>query len=272
MTGDTSYGNFLPGVHLVTRFGENSNLRAAVTRTLSRPNFSDLAPFELILEEDQEIVRGNPELEVTRAWNFDLMAEHYMESVGIVSAGFFYKDITDNIFPFVSEELIGDEEFEVLQPVNGEDAHVTGIELVYQNQLRFLPSPFDGVGVYANYTYTDSEAIFLGRTATLPGQSTHTGNFAISYEKYGFSGRLSFNFHGGYLSEVGEDATQDIYIDDHVQMDFAASQRITSKLRGYVEMINVNDEPFRRYIGVEDRPVQREFYSWWITFGVRLDY
>ena len=272
VSGNKSYGDFLPGFHAVYRLDENTNFRSAFTRTLSRPNFSDLSPYELVIQEDDEIERGNPDLDPTLAWNFDVLAEHYFKTVGVVSAGFFYKDITDNIFITRFDVEIDGEEFEVLQPVNGETANLYGFELAFQKNLRFLPAPLDGLGIYANYTYTDSEANFLGRTATLPGQSEHSGNLAISYEKYGFSGRVSFNFHGKYLEEVGESAEEDIFINDHVQMDLSASQRITSQMRAFVELINLNNEPFRRYEAIANRPVQFEEYSWWITFGVKFDY
>jgi TonB-dependent receptor len=78
VTGGQSYTEFLPMVHLKYRVDDKSNLRAAVTRTLARPNFEDLAPFQLTNFEDEEIVRGNPDLEVTTALNLDLLYERYL--------------------------------------------------------------------------------------------------------------------------------------------------------------------------------------------------
>jgi hypothetical protein len=56
------------------------------------------------------------------------------------------------------------------------------------------------------------------------------------------------------------------------QLDFSASQRITSKLRIFVELINLTDEPYRVYEGSSDRPVQEEYYSWWGTIGVKVNF
>ena len=50
-------------------------------------------------------------------------------------------------------------------------------------------------------------------TARLPGQSRHVGNVAASYEKGGFSGRVSVNFHGSYIDIVGADNLQDRFYD-----------------------------------------------------------
>ena len=57
--GDKDYTEVLPQVHYVYRLDDRSNLRAAVTRSLARPNFEDIAPWRLINREDEEIERGN---------------------------------------------------------------------------------------------------------------------------------------------------------------------------------------------------------------------
>lgn len=270
--GSNSYGELLPSAHLVFNLDDASNLRAAVTRTLARPNYFDLAPFELVLEEDGEIERGNPELDVTTSWNLDLLYERYSTPLGLFSAGVFYKDLSDYIYLFRTEEERDGEEFDVTQPRNGEGASLWGVELAFQRQFQSLPAPWDGLGLYLNYTWVDSEAEFPdreGKKATLPGQSESLGNASLSYEKRGFSGRLSLNFHGKYIDQVGEAPAEDVYYDDHVQLDFSASQRLTARLRLYLELINLTDEPLRYYQGSSDRPIQEEYYSWWGTLGLK---
>ncbi len=80
-------------------------------------NYIDLAPYERIVREDREIFTGNPDLNPTTSMNFDLMAEHYFRSVGIISGGVFYKDLKDFIYTFVTEdETTGYKRF---QPFNG---------------------------------------------------------------------------------------------------------------------------------------------------------
>lgn len=277
-----SYGQFLPMAHLRFGIDERTNLRAAVTRTLSRPNYYDLAPYNLIITEDSEILRGNPDLLPTTAWNVDLMAERYFQSVGVASVGVFYKRLSNYIFPFQFDELRNGEEFRVIQSQNGEQASVRGVETALQRQLRFLPSPLDGLGVYLNYTFTDSEATFPERSAasTLPGQARHVGNVSLSYEKGGFIGRASVNFHGSYVDIVvgdqvdsaGNRINQDRFYDSHRQIDLTASQAVTPRIRLFVEALNLTNEPLRYYVGTPDRPDQEEYYSWWATFGVKLNF
>jgi TonB dependent receptor-like, beta-barrel len=162
----------------------------------------------------------------------------------------------------------------VTQPLNGDDATLTGLELAFQNQLQFLPSPFNGIGVYANYTLTDSTAKFPNHRgdSTLPGQSRHVGNLALSFEKRGFASRSSVNFHGSYIDVVGADNTQDRFYDTNRQFDLSLSQKLTHNLRVYSDFMNLNDALLRYYQGVPDRVLQEEHYHWWMNFGVKVEF
>ncbi|MBN2241619.1 MAG: TonB-dependent receptor [Acidobacteria bacterium] len=277
VTASRDYDFFLPMVHFRYEIARNTNLRWAMTRSYSRPDFEWIVPTTLINEEDGEIERGNPDLKPTSSWNFDLMGEHYFgSSVGVVSGGFFYKRTSDNIFVTRTEIEREEGTYEVTEPRNLRGGHILGGEFAYQNTFRFLPSPMDGLGVYFNWTVADSGGDLFGREDLdnrLPGQAESLGNFAVSYEKYGFSGRLSMNYHSSYLSEVDLDGPEgDVYIDRHFQIDLSLSQKIVQNWRVFAEFINLNNEPWRLYIGERDRPVQEEYYSWWGTFGVKCDF
>jgi len=270
--GDKSYTEWLPQFHLIYKTGRDSQLRAAVTRTLARPNFEDMAPWRLLNLEDNEVELGNPDLEVTTAWNIDLMWEKYLQPVGILSAGVFYKDLTDYIYIFQVDDVIDGENVEVTQPRNGEKGTLAGLEFAFQNQFTNWDGFWGGFGLYANYTYIDSDAKYPDReSTTLPGQSEHVGNLALVYEKYGITTRLAYNFVGKQLMEVGGDASEDIYVDDHAQLDFLFRIQVSKSFSIITEFINITDEPYTAFEGTEDRIRQQEFYGWWATLGVRFD-
>ncbi len=272
--GTDDYTNILPMLHARYRFNENTNLRAAYTTTIARPNYYDLAPYRIINREDEELEVGNPSLNPTSSMNIDLMAEHYIEPLGIISLGVFYKSLTDVIYPSVTTVTGGDfDGWEQVQPLNADDATLMGVEVAWEQQLTFLPGELNGLGIYANYTWTDSETQIPGRDekVTLPGQSEHTANVALSYEKHGVSARISLNLHGSYLDEVGDDAESDIFYDNHMQVDFSASYLVADNIRVFAELLNLTDEPLRYYVGTENRPIVREFYSFWSHFGVKVD-
>jgi len=263
VTEENDYGQLFPMLHIRYRVSDNTNLRAAVTRTLERPNYFFSVPFSI--RDGNEVERGNPQLDPMTSINYDVIAEHYSESVGVISAGAFAKQLSDPIFTSTFTE----NGTTVFQPDNASSGYILGVELNLQRQLLFLPSPLDGLDVTANYTYTDSEAeLDSGRTVRLPGQTDENWNFALGYEKYGFSARLSFNYSGEYIEELGA-PLETFYVDDHFQIDALISYQFTRQLSTELELVNLNNEPFTRYQGRPSRPAQQEFYRTWGRFSVQ---
>jgi TonB-dependent receptor len=267
-----SYGNLFPTFH--ARFGvtDRTNLRFAFTSAIARANFFDLVPYLWVFPEDREILRGNSKLDPTYAYNFDLLLEHYFQGIGILSGGVFYKRLDDIIYlrTFVEQEgaFAG---YDVEQPVNGGSAKLYGVELNWQQQFTFLPGFWNGFGIYANYTYSKSEADLLFREwTTLPGQASDAGNVALTYEGHRLDARVSLNFNGKFIDEVGASPAEDEIIDDHVQWDFSSSYAFSPRVGVYFTVVNLNNAPRRDYLGVTTRPRQIEYYSWWSTLGLKL--
>jgi TonB-dependent receptor len=278
-SGENDFGFFLPMVHLKYELSSQTNLRFAWTNSFAKPNYFDLAPYRIITREDEELEIGNPGLDATTSMNLDLMAEYYFNNVGLISAGVFYKKL-DNFIYFRNFEFQGGgglAGFETTQPVNGEDADLAGVEFNLQQQLTFLPGALDGLGLYANYTYSWSEANLItadgsDRAVSLPGQAENTGNLALSYEKYGFSGRISLAYAGAFIDELRESSANDRIYDEHLQLDFSASQQITPRSQFFLELVNLTNETLRYYNGVTSRLEQQEFYSFWGNAGIKFDF
>lgn len=267
--GETDYTKVFPMLHSRYRLTPNTNLRAAFTTALARPNFYDMVPYHIIDDEDREL--GNPDLKPTTSMNYDIILEHYDRTIGIISVGAFFKTLQNPIFTFTFDNEFGGE---TEQPRNGESGSINGFEIAVQRQLKFLPFPFDGIGVYGNYTYTRSDATLPGgREAQFPGQPDHVYNLALSYEKRGFSGQISMNYHDKFITEFGSDSEDspesDEWIDKHLQIDFSASYQITPSLNIFLEWVNITNEPLRAYRGYTERPIQMEYYKPWSRLGIR---
>lgn len=113
-----------------------------------------------------------------------------------------------------------------------------------------------GFGIYANYTWTDSQAELPdGRVVRLQGQADHVYNAALSYERGPFSGQVSANYHNNYVDEYADEDFQDVYIDNHLQFDLSASIQVNDRSRVFLEVVNLTNEPFVAYQGV--RPSQK---------------
>lgn len=289
VTGSSSYDFVLPQAQFRYELSRYTNLRGAATFSYARPNFSEIIPSQEINAEDNIATIGNANLKPNSAFNTDLMIEHYFGNVGIVSAGIFHKKLDDFIYRKVifntNYPLTGTPIFtniDVVQSQNGNDASITGFELVFQRKLDFLPGFLKNMSIYANYTYTHSKANIQSRIADasnpnateelrLPGQAKSVGNFALAYESNRLVLRLAANLNGSYLSEVGGTAEEDRYINNRMQLDFSSSYAINGHFRVFAEAMNITNQPFEAYMGSNKTFVQREFYSWWARLGLKFD-
>ena len=70
-----------------------------------------------------------------------------------------------------------------------------------------------------------------------------------------------------HIRAVGGEPAEDVWVDDHKQLDFLARMQVSKHISIVLDLINLTDEPFRVYEGTPDRPIQEEYYSWWGMLG-----
>lgn len=278
-----SYLNMLPSILLKYSISDDFKIRGSFTETLSRPKYSALIPNVNINNKDNELTLGNPELKPTTSFNFDLSADYYFKSVGLVSLGFFYKDIND----FIVTQTVRGYEYEgnsydkFMQPKNAGDANLFGIEAGYQRDFGFITPALKCVGFYGNYTYTHSKVNnfnFAGREnekdLRLPGSPEHTANASLYFEKAGLNIRLSYNFASDFIDEMGESTFYDRYYDKVNYMDVNASYTFGKKLKTtfYAEANNLLNQPLRYYQGTKEQTMQSEHYGIKVNAGVKINF
>ena len=260
-TGGQSYGELLPMAHLKYSIVEGIDLRLAVTRTLSRPDYYNLIPSEFINEAEFTISRGNPNIKHTKAINYDVFLSFYRSSLGYFSVGAFYKELDD--IDYIAETRVREGEFagfSLTEPINGSESTVRGLELDLQTDFRFLPKPLDGLILNANVTFIESETFFpllvvagnnpeppfnpiykdSSRAGKLPGQPSFVSSLTVGYEKGGFSGRVSYSYQQEILERVGRLPESDIIADSYGYWDLVINQEFKS-LESFVFFLNVNN-------------------------------
>lgn len=283
-----NYTNWLPSLLLKYTPDDNSNVRFSITKTISRPKYSALVANKSFNLVDQEATIGDPNIKPTEAWNFDLSADYYFKSIGMVSLGLFYKDIknvnVETLGYYTGEELglAGNGElFEVTQNMNAYDARVFGVEVAWQRDFGFIAPELRCLGFYGNYTYTHSTTrnynprlgIEDGDDVKMAGSPEHTANASLYFEKNGVNVRLSYNFASDFIDMMNTGSRElDRYYDKVNYLDLNASYTWgkNTKFTVYAEANNLLNQPLRYYQGESKRTMQVEYYGVKVNAGIKI--
>ena len=289
-TGDykNDYTNVLPSFLAKYKINDDGNMRASITKTLSRPKYSALIANKSFNLADQEATIGDPNISPTTAWNFDISADYYFKSIGQMSLGFFYKDVNnvniETLGYYTGTELglAGNNEmFEVTQNMNAYDARVAGVEVAFQRDLGFICPELSCLGVYGTYTYTHTATrnynerlgIKDGEDVKMAGSPEHTANASLYFEKNGISIRLSHNFASSFIDQMNTGSRElDRYYDKVNYLDFNASYTWGKKCKitVFAEANNLLNQPLRYYQGTEKRTMQAEYYGVKVNAGFKI--
>ncbi|HAX14115.1 MAG TPA: TonB-dependent receptor [Leeuwenhoekiella sp.] len=118
------YTNLYPSVNFKYNLTEDQGVRFAGSRTITLPEFKEIAPFEYVSPVGQ-VTKGNPDLEASINYNFDLKYEWFPSSDELLSVAAFYKMINDPINKVQQRGSAG-----IFSYFNaGDQANIFGLEL-----------------------------------------------------------------------------------------------------------------------------------------------
>lgn len=277
-SGENDYVDFFPNLQGRFNIDDNWQVRMSYTRTMARPGFEDAGARQVVEIEGGETVAevGNPNLDPLFSNNLDFEVSYFASEVlGAASVGIFYKDIRDF---FVTTDIAGEAPFEdfdeVISVINGDEAELYGVELSYVQEFAFLPAPWDGLLLIANYTWVDSKADvpFRDRSITLPQQSDNIGNLALGYDKAGLSLRLALNHRGEFLDSIEdpEDPSQDRFVSSETRLDFTSEYEVTENIAALLNVSNITNEPAFAFLGSRRYANQFDQFGRTWEFGLRL--
>jgi len=264
-SGSTSYDKVFPNIQGVYRFNDRVLLRAAITQTIGRPAYEDARPLanfrydplgsaalDPAFPYSGTLSVGNPDLKPFLADNYDLSLEWYSPGGGTISLAAFKKSITDPIYAFsetqerVTRSGIGLQTLSVSTRLNADSGHINGLEFNVYQPFHFLPSPFNGFGIDANYTHISSGVTVAPRPgADLPffRQPSELRNVTLFYEMNKFSGRIAYNYADEQLYTLGSATLSDIYRLARKQVDLQARYRINDHYSITASVRNLTREP-----------------------------
>lgn len=282
--GKTSktYTNVLPSVTAVYRPSQDFVYRGAVWTSFSRPEYGNILRGESVTRnpkgEVTGISRGNPDLKPASAVNIDLSAEYYPDRTSLVMVGLFHKSIDNFIFTNGSavDAPTSAGTVEITQPKNGQNAKITGIELSLIKSFQGMPEPFDGFGVEANLTYQKSSAetgldYRKGRSISFIQAPTVIYNTALTYQKYGFEAKLSYQYQGAYIEDLRDNAV-DKWVQPNKALDLHTRYNINPNLSVDFDVQNILDG--HRYYTTKGKSpsYQKDYMEPGRNYVLRLNY
>ena len=238
-TGYHEYIDTLPSLNLAYDFTDKFMIRFAASQTMARPALGNLAPGVTAISigttpvsgSPPSITLGNPKLEPFRSDNLDLNFEWYFSKDSILSVAIFHKDlgsfprqenrivvlrdslpadtykvIYDNLTPVQQAYMSGEDLWNLRTYVDSPGGTVDGYEIQYQQNFTFLPAPYNGFGMQANFTHIDSSLSYLSQagvrsTAPWPFAAPNAVNVTLFYEKGPFEGRISYSWRDRFASQ-----------------------------------------------------------------------
>ncbi len=308
---ENTYTEVLPSLNIVWDINENWVLRGAAAKVMARPGYNSLGQFQTLTYTSSEYSAdrsgepnfdevidgegwtgsgGNNNLQPFLSTQFDMSLEYYYGEGSGMGLALFKKDVDNFVVPLIiditqsgperqftlpnaNDKVVtaGGDDFTVREfstSANGTDASSQGMEV-------FIQHFFDnGFGVYANYTYNDTNQANVELDGQKVGESPLTGssknqmNFSIFYEDDLFSVRASYNRRGKTVQGYNASWEKNYFQDPYAQVDLNASYNFSENLVFSASVINLTKSDTYTYLGddtdkrfVQNAYAGRRFYA-----------
>lgn len=298
---NSTYENFLPSVNVTYDVLDNAKLRFSASRTMTRPDASQLLPGLTFSDPSAQIASaGNPNLQPYTSNNFDFGGEYYTGGIGYVGLALFYKKVqgftattqTQDTFgslgiPFDSLQTtqqgaltsraallgvgVNDLLIDVSRPVNLQGLTIKGIEATWVQPLDFLVR---GLGFSANGTYV-KQSSSTGLVA--PGVSPYSYNLQGFYENNGLSVSLNYVWNDESIAVNGPQNSIPVPLnfDARGQLDMSAGYQLpfmNNAFRLTLDVLNITNEPLRTTFGYDNAAYSVYYPGRQVLFGVRANF
>lgn len=261
------YTDFLPSANLSVDVSPNVVVRFAASRSVARPDYTDIVPRVSLNPGSLTGDGGDPSVQPYRANNYDASIEWYPDRDTVVAAALYYKDIGSYIvnrtvqerFPVqnatnpnasrctvsasstVANPLF-DCLFDINRRSNGSGGTNKGAELQISRPIAY------GFGAIINYTYSDAKS---DAGDPIPGNSKHALNLTGYYENDFASVRLSYNYRSAFFINIDRAAPLNQKATD--SLDASLSFKVTDNVSLTADAVNLANSKIEQYSGTQDR-------------------
>lgn len=226
----------LPSANVIYALTPRQNLRFGYGRTVNRPDFRELSPFEFTNVVGGYSTIGNPNLRRAKIDNYDARWEWFLGGSQVIAASYFFKKFYDPI-----EQIYQPTASELRQSFsNVAGANNQGIELEFRRNLGALSRRLDPFAVQANLTFVQSDVIIpdtpeyiqlTSKDRPLVGQSRFIYNLIGEWIKptWRSNARIYLNSVSRRISDVGTFQLPDVYQERVTFLDFVYQYNLTEK-------------------------------------------
>lgn len=263
--------DILPALNLKYAIDHNRALRFGISRTVTRPQFIEMAPFLYQESYGSASIRGNDELKNGYNLNFDLRYEYISDAGSMYSVTGYYKQL-DSPIERVQEIAGGSAVHSFLNAGSGK---AMGIEA----EIRYAFTPEWRSGANISWMHTEvklpENGVYTDKKRALQGASPYLGNIDLTYSPAFESGnRLSltllYNIQGPRIYTVGINSLGNIKEAVRHTLDFNAGYSVNSKLNFKLQVQNLLSSTIRFHQKVVSTGENKEVESFKTNSAVEL--
>jgi TonB-dependent receptor len=279
-TTNVSYHDWMPMVHLKIKPANWFDVRFSFTKTIARPDFNDLMPFQtLSTNPGSSIQVGNPNLKPARSRNRDVYLSLYDSFWGLFTVGYFHKDIEDVNVDYRTYldsrtrlDSLNQAGLNLVDNQYGKEKLFVDHTLTVPINLTKTLDVLQATGPFVPFPFPHFETIYIPveREIAVPGQADRLANLSLGYDIRGFSARVSMFHQSGSLRGVGVIAERDRYDDGYTRWDLSVRQRISGNLEAYFNVANLTETRDRVYVFRNNRPTSLESFGRTADLGIQF--
>ncbi len=249
----------LPSLSVKYALKEDQNLRFSTSKTVSNPEFKEMAPF--VYEGVTQRIGGNPDLlnnpSFSSIYNVDFKYEWFISRSEIFSVAAFGKQINDPINLVIANDATGTQRYFR----TGDKATILGFEVEIrktlmqnENEDATLSTGFNATYMHTEQDLKSSTGLYsstLDRTDKLQGASPLIVNADLSYtptfgENYKPTANLVFSYFSDRISALGSGQLGNIIEKGIPTVDLVFKSKIGEKLELNFSAKNLLDPSIER--------------------------
>ncbi|WNO52345.1 TonB-dependent receptor [Stakelama saccharophila] len=262
--------SMLPSVTVMYDITDDLRMRFNFGKTLRRPNFVDLNPNYTLTGDLTNVgygsgTGGNPDLNPTKATNYDLSLEWYFENDSALYGTLFRREVDGLVVPLrqfvtIPGSDLNTDNFIITRPANASDGVLKGAELGFVYFPDFLPGILDGLGAQGSLTLLDSKQnIPITDNEGNVVDERETGFFGVSDTSYNITGiyehgpvgvRLSYVWRKNFLANNEASLFANpigVWRRPESSLDFQFNYDITDRLALSFDATNLTNELSQAY-------------------------